>query len=117
MSPSCSENKFDIINDMYSLRTSIVMSKVSFSSCRSIYKDFIVGILQCARATSPVEMCFILPIVLYSNPGKKFVFLKYLIYSTFAFFCLIYIGNMLLKFRVNGEYIVKISRGILNHVY
>ena len=44
---------------MYSLRTSIVMSKVSFFSCRSIYKDFIVGIVECARATSSVEMFFI----------------------------------------------------------
>ena len=60
MSLSSADNNFDIINDMYSLRTSIVMSKVSFLSCRSIYKDFIVGIIQCARATSPVEMCFIL---------------------------------------------------------
>ena len=30
-----------------------------FFSCRSIYKDFIADIIQCARATSPVEMCFI----------------------------------------------------------
>ena len=59
MSPSCSVNNFDLINDMYSFRTFIVMPKVSFFSCRSIYKDFIVGIIQCARATSPVEMCFI----------------------------------------------------------
>ena len=59
MSPSCAENNFDIINDMYSLRTPIVMSKVSFFSCRSICKDFIVGIIQCTRAKSPVEMCFI----------------------------------------------------------
>ena len=44
---------------MYSLQTSIVMSKVSFFSCRSIYKDFIVGIIQFARVTSPVEMRFI----------------------------------------------------------
>ena len=44
---------------MYSLRTSILMSKVSLFSCRSIYKDFIVGILQCARATILVKMCFI----------------------------------------------------------
>ena len=65
MYPSCSENNFDILNDMYTLRTSIVMSKVSFLSCRSIYKDFIVGIIQCARATSPVEMCFISQ--LYTN--------------------------------------------------
>ena len=60
MSPSYAENSFDIINDMFSRRTFIVMSKVSFFSCRSVYiKDFIVGIIQCARATSPVEMCFI----------------------------------------------------------
>ena len=65
MSLLCSENNFDIINGMYSLRTSIVMSKVSFFSCRSIYKDYIVGIIQCARLTSPVEMCFISQ--LYTN--------------------------------------------------
>ena len=59
MSPLCAENNFDIINDMHSLRTSTVMSKVSFFSCRSVCKDFIVGIIQYARATSPVEMCFI----------------------------------------------------------
>ena len=59
MSPSSAENNFDIINDMYSFQTSIMMSKVSFSSCRSVYKDFIVSIIQCARANSPVEMCFI----------------------------------------------------------
>ena len=59
MYPSRAENNFDIINDMYSLRTPIAMSDVSFFSCRSIYKNFIVGIIQCARATSPVEMCFI----------------------------------------------------------
>ena len=59
MCPSCAENNFDIINYMYSLRTSIVMSKVSFFSCRSIYKDSIVGIMQCAKATNPVEICFI----------------------------------------------------------
>ena len=40
MSPSCAENNCDIINDMYSLWTSNMMSKVSFFSCRSIYKGF-----------------------------------------------------------------------------
>ena len=44
---------------MYSLQTSIVMANVSFLSCRSIDKDFIVDIIQCERATSPVEMRFI----------------------------------------------------------
>ena len=36
MPPSCAENNFDIINDMYSSYTSSVMSNVSFLSCRSI---------------------------------------------------------------------------------
>ena len=59
MSPLCAENNSKIINDMYRIRTSIVMAKVSFFSCRSIYKDFIIDIIQCERAASPVEMCFI----------------------------------------------------------
>ena len=45
------------------------------------------------------------------NQGEKFLYLKYL-------FCLRYIRNMFLKFRViNIEYIVKISRGIVKRVF
>ena len=59
MSPSYAENNFDIINDMFRRRTFIVISKASIFTCRSVYKDSIVGIRQCARATSTVEMSFI----------------------------------------------------------
>ena len=59
MSPACTENDCDILKAIWSLRTFIVMSKVWFFSCRSMHKEITFGIIQCARATSPVQMGYL----------------------------------------------------------
>ena len=54
--------------------------------------------------------------LLWKLTGAKFHFES--MFQQELKFCWIYVGNIFLKFRViDGEYIVKISRGIIKHVY